>query len=128
MIRNNLFSKENLQGILQICIIILDRKEFFDSTLIFTILFARNSSNKALNYYLKFTRNSLNFPLIKKHQFKTSISHLFLSQQLLPSLIMTRDVESVESRTTRLLKSTVNRRVSLLLIDASVEAEKAVIS
>ncbi len=41
---------------------------------------------------------------------------------------MTRDVESVESRTTRLLRSTVNRRVSLLLIDASVEAEKAVIS
>ncbi len=41
---------------------------------------------------------------------------------------MTRDVESVELRTTRLLKSTVNRRVSLLLINASVEAEKAVIS
>jgi len=41
---------------------------------------------------------------------------------------MTRDVESVESRTTRLLKSTVNRRVSLLFINASVEAEKAVIS
>ncbi len=40
---------------------------------------------------------------------------------------MTRDVESVESRTTRLLRSTVNRRVSLLFIDASVEAEKAVI-
>ncbi len=41
---------------------------------------------------------------------------------------MTRDVKSVEFRTTRLLRSTVNRRVSLLLIDASVEAEKAVIS
>ncbi len=41
---------------------------------------------------------------------------------------MTRDVEPVESRTTRLLRSTVNRRVSLLLIDASAEAEKAVIS
>jgi len=72
MIRNNLFSKENLQEILQICTIILGRKEFFDSTLIFTILFARNSSNKALNYYLKFTRNSLNFHSPKninsKHQ------------------------------------------------------------
>jgi len=72
MIRNNLFSKKNLQEILQICIIILDRKKFFDSTLIFTILFARNSSNKALNYYLKFTRNSLNFHSLKntnsKHQ------------------------------------------------------------
>ncbi len=41
---------------------------------------------------------------------------------------MTRDVKSVESRTTRLLRSTVNRRVSLLLINASVEAEKADIS
>jgi len=41
---------------------------------------------------------------------------------------MIRDVKSVESRTTRLLRSTVNKRVSLLFIDASVEAEKAVIS
>ncbi len=41
---------------------------------------------------------------------------------------MTRDVESVEFRTTRLLRSTVSRKVSLLLIDASVEAEKAVIA
>ncbi len=41
---------------------------------------------------------------------------------------MTCDVESVESQTTRLLRSTVSKRVSLLLIDASVEAEKAVIT
>ncbi len=41
---------------------------------------------------------------------------------------MTHDVKSVESWTTHLLRSTVNRRVSLLLIDASVEAEKAVIA
>ena len=72
MIWNNLFSKKNLQEILQICIIILDCKRFFDSTLIFTILFARNSLNKALNYYLKFTRDSLNFHSSKninsKHQ------------------------------------------------------------
>ncbi len=72
MIWNNLFSKKNLQEILQICIIILDCKKFFDSTLIFIILFARNSLNKALNYYLKFTRNSLNFHSSKninsKHQ------------------------------------------------------------
>ncbi len=40
---------------------------------------------------------------------------------------MTHDVKSVESQTTHLLRSTVNRRVSLLLINASVEAEKAVI-
>ncbi len=41
---------------------------------------------------------------------------------------MTCDVESVELRTTHLLRSIVNRRVSLLLINASVEAEKAVIA
>ncbi len=41
---------------------------------------------------------------------------------------MTRDVESVESRTARLLRSTVNRRVSLLLINVSVEAEEATTS
>ncbi len=72
MIWNDLFSKKNLQEILQICIIILDCKKFFDSTLIFTSLFARNSLNKAFNYYLKFTRNSLNFHSSKninsKHQ------------------------------------------------------------
>ncbi len=129
MIWNNLFSKKNLQEILQICIIILNCKKFFNSTLIFIILFARNFLNKAFNYYLKFTRNSLNFHLSKKkHQFKTSISHLLLSQQLLFSLIMICDVKSVESWTTHLLKSIVSRRVSLLLINASVEAEKAVIS
>ena len=72
MIWNNLFSKKNLQEILQICIIILNCKKFFDSTLIFIILFARNSLNKVFNYYLKFTRNSLNFHSSKninlKHQ------------------------------------------------------------
>jgi len=72
MIQNNLFSKKNLQEILQICIIILDCKKFFDSTFIFIILFTRDSLNKALNYYLKFTRDSLNFQSSKninsKHQ------------------------------------------------------------
>ncbi len=38
------------------------------------------------------------------------------------------NVKSVESWTTHLLKSIVNKRVSLLLINASVEAEKAVIA
>ncbi len=41
---------------------------------------------------------------------------------------MTCNVKSVESWTTHLLRSIVSRRVSLLLIDASVEAEKAVIA
>ncbi len=75
MIWNNLFSKKNLQETLQICIIILDCKKFFDSTFIFIILFVRDSLNKALNYYLKFTRNSLNFHSLKK----TSIQNINLS-------------------------------------------------
>ncbi len=41
---------------------------------------------------------------------------------------MIHDIKSVESWTTHLFKSIVNKRVSLLLIDASVEAEKSVIS
>jgi len=61
-----------LQEILQICTTILGRKGFFGSTLIFTILSARDSSDKAPNYYLKFTRDSLNFHSPKninpKHQ------------------------------------------------------------
>ncbi len=101
MIWNNLFSKKNLQEILQICIIILDCKKFFDSTLIFIILFARNSLNKVLNYYLKFTRDSLNFHSSKninsKHQsliysylnnfYLFSSWHMTLSQLSLEQLI-----------------------------------------
>ncbi len=41
---------------------------------------------------------------------------------------MIHDVKSVESWTTHLFKSIVNKRVSLLLIDASVEVEKVDIS
>ncbi len=41
---------------------------------------------------------------------------------------MIYNVKSVELQTTHLLRSTINRRVSLLFIDASVEAEKAVIA
>ena len=41
---------------------------------------------------------------------------------------MTRDVESVESRTARLLRSIVNRKVSLLLINVSVEIKEATTS
>jgi len=41
---------------------------------------------------------------------------------------MARDAEPVGPRTTRLLRSTVNRRVSLLFIDASAGAEEAAIS
>jgi len=59
---------------------------------------------------------------------KTSIFHLLLSQQLLSSLIMTHDIKSVELWTNHLFRSIVNRRVSLLLTDVSVEAEKAVIA
>jgi len=38
---------------------------------------------------------------------------------------MTRDFESVESRTTRLFRSTANKRVSLLSFDVSAESQNA---
>ncbi len=41
---------------------------------------------------------------------------------------MIHDVKSVKSWTTHLFRSIVNKRVSLLLINASVKAEKAVIA
>ncbi len=41
---------------------------------------------------------------------------------------MTRDSESVESRTARLLRSTANRRVSLISVDASAKSQNVVIS
>ena len=62
------------------------------------------------------------------HQIKTSTLHLSLPQQLLFTIIMTCDVKSVESWTAHLLRSTVNRRVSLLLINVSVEVEEATTS
>jgi len=51
-----------LQEILQICIIIiLDRKKFFDSTFIFIILSARNSSNITISYYQKIHKSLFEF-------------------------------------------------------------------
>ncbi len=41
---------------------------------------------------------------------------------------MIYNIKSVESWTICLLKSIINKKVSLLLINASVEAEKAVIA
>ncbi len=41
---------------------------------------------------------------------------------------MTRDFDSVESRLTRLLKSTVSKRVFILFSDASAEANNIEIS
>ncbi len=115
MIWNNLFSKKNLQEILWFYTHFhhFIRKRFF-----------KKSTHLLSEIHNKFIK----FSLIEKHQFKTSISHLLLSQQLLSFFIMTCNVKSVEFQTTHLLRSTVNRRVLLLLIDASVEAEKAVIA
>jgi len=76
MIRNNLFSKKNLQEILQICIIIiLDCKKFFDSTFIFIILFARNSSNITISYYQKIHKSFFEFALNQNINF----SSIFIS-------------------------------------------------
>ncbi len=39
---------------------------------------------------------------------------------------MTRDTELIKSRTARLFKNTVNKRVSRLFINVLIEAEKAI--
>ena len=57
--------------------------------------------------------------------FHSPKKHLPLPQQLLPSLTMARDAEPVGPRTNRLLRSTANRRVSLLPTDAPAGAEEA---
>ncbi len=127
MIWNNLFSKKNLQEILQICIIILDCKKFFNSTLIFIIVFARNSLNKALNYYLKFTKNSLNFHLSKninlKHQsfiyfyfnnfYLLSSWHVMLSQLSLEQLICLKALSIKEFHFYSLMLQLKLRKLSL---------------
>ncbi len=125
MIRNNLFSKKNLQEVLQICIIILDCKKFFDSTLIFISLFARNSLNKALNYYLKFTRNSLNFHSSKninsKHQlfiysylnnfYLLSSWHMMSSQLSFKQIICSEALSIKEFHFYSLLKSCLDHSI-----------------
>ncbi len=127
MIWNNLFSKKNLQEILQICIIILNCKKFFNSTLIFIILFASNSLNKALNYYLKFTRNSLNFHSSKninsKHQsfiysylnnfYLLSSWHIMSSQLSLEQLICLKALSIEEFHFYSLMLQLKLRKLSL---------------
>jgi len=79
-----------LQEILQICIIILNCKRFFDSTLIFIILFARNSLNKALNYLSEIHKKFFEFSLIKK----TSIQNINSSSTftLITSIFFHHDI------------------------------------
>jgi len=66
------------------------------------------------------------------HQIYSNLSkssNLFLSQSIyLYLLIMIRDNESVKSWTARLLRSTANKRVSLLSFDVSTEAKNIEIS
>ncbi len=74
--------------------------------------------NNLLRLFRKFARDSLNY----FHQIYSNLSQSNLSIYLY-LLIMIRDNESVESRTAHLLKSTANRRVSLLSFDVSTEAK-----
>ena len=78
--------------------------------------------------FRKFARDSLNY----FHQIYSNLSkssNLFLSQSIyLYLLIMIRDNESVKSWTACLLRSTANKRVSLLSFDVSTEAKNIEIS
>ncbi len=78
--------------------------------------------------FRKFARDSLNY----FHQIYSNLSkslNFSLSQSIyLYLLIMIRDNESVESWTACLLRSTANRRVSLLSFNVSTEAKNVKIS
>ena len=84
--------------------------------------------NNLLRLFRKFARNSLNY----FHQIYSNLSkssNFLLSQSIyLYLLIMIRDNESIESWTAHLLKSTANKRISLLSFNASTEAKNVEIS
>ncbi len=91
--------------------------------------------NNLLRSFRKFARNSSNYFHQNTHsnlfKFIKSITQSYHNQIYLSifiSLTMTRDSESVESRTARLLKSIANRRVSLISFDASAKPQNVAIS
>ncbi len=91
--------------------------------------------NNLLRLFRKFARDSLNYfhqntsaNLLK---FIKSITQSYYNQtysSILIFLTMTRDSESVESRTARLLRSTASRRVFIISFDASAESQNVTIS
>ncbi len=85
--------------------------------------------------FRKFGRNSSNYFHQNTHsnllKFIKSITQLYHHQIYLSIFIfltMTRDSESVESRTARLLKSIASRRVFLISVNASARSQNVVIS
>ncbi len=93
--------------------------------------------NNLLRSFRKFARNSLNYfhqntssNLLKFTQIY-QINHSIFSQSIylyLQFLTMTRDSESVESRTAHLLKSIANRRVFLISFNASARSQNVATS
>ncbi len=93
--------------------------------------------NNLLRSFRKFARDSLNYfhqntssNLLKFTQIY-QINHSIFSQSIylyLQFLTMTRDSESVESQTARLLRSIANKWVSLISFDASARSQNVAIS
>ncbi len=93
--------------------------------------------NNLLRSFRKFARNSLNYfhqntssNLLKFTQIYQT-NHSIFSQSIylyLQFLTMTRDSESVESRTAHLLRSIANRRVFLISFNASARSQNVAIS
>ncbi len=88
--------------------------------------------NNLLRLFRKFARNSLNYfhqntssNLLKFIKSILSQSNLFIYLQ---SFTMTRNSESVESRTAHLLKSIASKQVFLISFDASARSQNVVIS
>ena len=85
--------------------------------------------------FRKFVRNSLNYfhqnihsNLLKFIKSITQSNHNQIYLSIFIFLTMTHDSESVESRTTRLLRSIANKRVFLLSFNVSAESQNVAIS
>ena len=91
--------------------------------------------NNLLRSFRKFARDSSNYFHQNTHsnllKFIKSITQSYHNQIYLSifiSFTMTRDAESVESRTARLLRSIASRRVFLISFNASAKSQNVAIS
>ncbi len=82
--------------------------------------------NNLLRSFRKFARNSSNYFHQNTHSNLLNLITIYLS--IFIFLTMTRDSESVESRTACLLRSTASKRVFLISFDASARSQNVAIS
>ena len=82
--------------------------------------------NNLLRSFRKFARNSSNY--FHQNTYLNLLNLITIYLSIFIFLTMTRDSESVESRTARLLRSTASKRVFLISFDASARSQNVAIS